>query len=194
MPVSLCAEPRAACVCRYCLSTSTVCLASPSCLLREGAVVLPADAIVWVIPLPCPSPGAILQSHVVLKGKRWVSFVGDIWISENFVPFLTQKATCRQKFKNGCAPFSPLPAGMSVSIFCGAVPLPLEKPAPCNCFFPLELFRQTWHTVTCSFYCISEGNGAYPLPWLLGFHLSRAVGVLSLELTAVTCTRANVFR
>lgn len=95
MPVSLCAEPRAACVCRYCLSTSTVCLASPSCLLREGAVVLPADAIVWVIPLPCPSPGAILQSHVVLKGKRWVSFVGDIWISENFVPFLRRQLADR---------------------------------------------------------------------------------------------------
>lgn len=55
------------CVCKHCLSTSIVCPASPSGLL---SVVLSVDATVQVMPLPCPSVGAVLQSHVVLKGKR----------------------------------------------------------------------------------------------------------------------------
>lgn len=38
----------------------------------------------------------------------------------------------------------------------------------CSCLFLLEVFHQTWHTAARGFFCISEGNGAYPLPRSLG--------------------------
>lgn len=55
--------------------------------------------------------------------------------------------------KNGCAPSSPLQAGMSVSVFCA--PLPWAKPVRRGVFFSRELLHKTKHTVTCSFYCQS---------------------------------------
>lgn len=123
MPVSLCAESWAAHVCKCCLSTGTGYPASPLCLLRKGAVVLSLDAIIQAIPLPCPSTGAILQSHVVLKGKgklcRWHGSVRILFL------FLLRKQPADRSsapYKNGCVPFSPLPVGMSVSVFCGAAP------------------------------------------------------------------------
>lgn len=170
MPMSLCAEPWAARVCKYCLSTSAVCPASPSCLLRKGAVVLSVDAIVQVMPLQCLSAGAILQSHVVLKGKEMGKLCGWCGLVRIFFLFLLRRqlaGSSSAPYRDGCAPFSPLPAGMGMSIFCGAAPYHRQNQCHEVVSFPWNS-HQTWHTVACGFSCISEGNGADPLPWSLG--------------------------
>lgn len=126
--------------------------------------------------------GVALQSYVVYTGEETGKRCGLVGILFLFLPKKKLAAKTSARHKGGCVPFSALQAGMSVSIFCGAAPLPWAKPVLWSCFF--MLLHKSKHAVACGFYCQStSAKGMVHLlchghldVWLPSFSGCRSAG------------------
>lgn len=154
----MCAEPWAARVHKNCVSCKSLVPA------EEGS----CGAFFWCYSLghvtSLPLYGSNSTEPCGFKGKEMDKLCGWCGLVRIFFLFLLRKQLAESSsalYENGRAPFSPLPAGMSMSIFCGAALY--HRQNQCHeISFPDLAHSCLWLLLHV------EGNGADPLPWSLG--------------------------